>query len=135
MAAFPQGLPDGKGKDLVEQICSDCHEIAVITGQRATREGWQATVKKMVNHGAAASPEEAQTIVEYLAKNFPKAETVNVNRATAKEIEAVLQVSAADAQSVVRYREEHGAFQDWAALGKAIDLKKLEGKKDLVRFE
>ncbi len=70
--AQAQDLPDGKGKDLVQKICADCHGVDVIVSQRATKEGWQSIVDSMVERGASGTKEEIATIVDYLAKNFPQ---------------------------------------------------------------
>jgi mono/diheme cytochrome c family protein len=63
-------LPEGKGKDLLQQICADCHGLDVITSQRATKDGWASIVDSMVSRGANGTKEQLDTIIEYLAKNF-----------------------------------------------------------------
>ena len=68
-----QDLPAGKGKDLVENTCGSCHGLDVVVAQHATKDGWASIVDYMVSRGATGTPEEIQTIVEYLAKNFPAA--------------------------------------------------------------
>jgi len=65
-----QDLPDGKGKDLLQQICADCHGLDVITAQRATKDGWASIVDSMVSRGANGTKEQLDTIIDYLAKNF-----------------------------------------------------------------
>jgi mono/diheme cytochrome c family protein len=65
-----QDLPDGKGKDLLQQICADCHGLDVITSQRASKDGWASIVDSMVSRGANGTKEQLDTIIEYLAKNF-----------------------------------------------------------------
>ena len=87
----------------------------------------------MVTRGAVASPEEIQIMVDYLAKNFPK---LNINKATAKEIEAALDLTAKEAETVVKYRQQHGDFKTWPDLSKieGVDTKKLETKKDRIIF-
>jgi len=65
-------LPDGVGKDLVMNVCTQCHELARITSKRRTKEEWNDTVDKMAARGAKASDEEFETIVAYLTKNFGK---------------------------------------------------------------
>jgi competence ComEA-like helix-hairpin-helix protein len=131
-----QELPQGKGKDLVEQVCVGCHGLEVIAGQHATSKGWSGIVDNMIERGATATPEEFRTIVEYLAKNFAKAATVNVNRADAKEIETSLDLTGKEAQAIVKYRQDHGGFKDWESLLKVtgVDAKKLEVKKERVSF-
>lgn len=61
---------------------------------------------------------------------------MNVNKATAKEIETSLELAAREAEAIVKYRQDHGDFKDWDDLVKVpdIDPKKLEGKKDRISF-
>ena len=70
--AQAQDLPDGKGKDLVQRLCVDCHGLDVITSQKATKEGWASIVDAMVVRGAGGTKEELEIVVDYLAKNFPQ---------------------------------------------------------------
>ena len=67
-----QDLPDGVGKDLVMNVCTQCHEVTRITSKKKTKEEWNDTVDKMAARGARASDEEFETIVTYLAKYFGK---------------------------------------------------------------
>jgi competence ComEA-like helix-hairpin-helix protein len=136
-AARAQDLPEGKGKDLVEQVCIGCHGLEVIAGQRATSKGWSGIVDNMIQRGATATPEEIHTIVEYLAKHFAKAEIVNVNKASVKEMETALELTSKEAAAIVKYRREHGEFKDWGGLGKVggIEAKKLEAKRDRIAFQ
>jgi mono/diheme cytochrome c family protein len=63
-------LPAGAGKDLVESRCVTCHDLLRIVASRRPRSDWDGIVANMVNRGAAASPDERQTIVSYLATQF-----------------------------------------------------------------
>ena len=67
-----QDLPDGAGKELVMNVCTQCHDLVRVTSKRRTKEEWSDTVDKMAARGAKASDEEFDTIVTYLAKNFGK---------------------------------------------------------------
>ena len=67
-----QDLPDGVGKELVMNVCTQCHDLVRITSKRRTKEEWSDTVDKMAARGAKASDEEFETIVNYLAKYFGK---------------------------------------------------------------
>jgi len=67
-----QSLPEGDGKRLVEEVCTGCHGLDAVVSTHETKEGWQAIVDYMVSRGATAKDEDLKTIVEYLAKNFPK---------------------------------------------------------------
>ena len=120
----------------MEQACSECHTLESVTSQRATRQGWKSIVDNMVQRGATATADEQRAIVDYLAKNFPRASKVNVNKASAKDIAAALEISAKEAESICSYRREHGDFKEWESLTKVpqIDPRKLEGKRDRVSF-
>jgi glucose dehydrogenase len=63
-------LPDGEGKELVQRVCSSCHSADMVVGHRQTRAGWASTIQRMAQHGASASDQQFDTIVDYLTKNF-----------------------------------------------------------------
>src|ERR1700728_1873136 len=105
--AQAQDLPPGKGKDLVENSCGSCHGLDVVVAQHATHDGWASIVDYMVSRGATGTPDQLATIVDYLAKNFPAAAAkVNVNKATAKDLAAQLELSNQDAGAIVKYRTD-----------------------------
>jgi competence protein ComEA len=132
--AQAQDLPAGKGKDLVENTCGSCHGLDVVVAQHATKDGWSSIVDYMVSRGATGTPDEIKTIVEYLAKNFPA--KTNVNKASAMDIQTQLELTAKDAEAIVKYRTDHGDFKDWDGLAKVpgIDTAKLTAKKDNIVF-
>src|SRR5262245_8896412 len=73
-ATFPasaQSLPDGNGKELVQTICTACHDLSPITGAGFDRAGWDSVVNNMRDMGASIKPEEVPVIVNYLTANFP----------------------------------------------------------------
>lgn len=61
---------DAKGKKLVEDICSLCHEWQRIKGHELTKEQWGGVIKGMIFEGAPVTDEEFDLIVDYLAKNY-----------------------------------------------------------------
>ena len=135
--ARTQDLPEGEGKQLVERLCVGCHSLEVVTSQRATKRGWASILDNMGTLGMDGSSDEIQTMLEYLTKNFAKVPArINVNKATAKEIEMTLELTTKEAEAIVKYRQDHGDYKDWPSFSKAaeVDPKKLEGKKDLVTF-
>jgi competence ComEA-like helix-hairpin-helix protein len=135
--AQAQDLPAGKGKDLVENTCGSCHGLDVVVAQHATRDGWASIVDYMVSRGATGTPEEITTIVDYLAKNFPaESAKTNVNKATSMDLQTKLELTAKDADAIVKYRTDHGDFKDWDGLSKVpgIDTAKLTAKKDSIVF-
>jgi cytochrome c5 len=69
--AFAQGLPDGKGKELVRMACLDCHDLSPITGAGFSRAEWDTIVKSMADMGANIKREDIPVVVNYLAASFP----------------------------------------------------------------
>jgi competence ComEA-like helix-hairpin-helix protein len=127
-------LPEGQGKELLDKVCSKCHELEGILRSRNTKERWSNIVDEMISRGADATDPEIEQIVGYLAKNFGR--KVNVNKAAAGDLVAILSISKEIAAAIVSYREKNGAFKGWDDLKKVpgIDPKPLEEKKDLVEF-
>lgn len=68
-------LPEGPGKKIVQGVCSQCHEIEMVTTQNFTKDQWSHTVDLMVARGAHLAPDQIPTVVAYLAANFGKPET------------------------------------------------------------
>jgi cytochrome c5 len=68
--AKPVALPDGHGKDLVETRCGLCHDLERVATIKRHKQNWPGIVANMVTWGATATPEEAQTMTDYLATNF-----------------------------------------------------------------
>ena len=66
----PAQLPAGDGRDLVAAVCTQCHALRPIMMKRDGVGGWRETVQEMVIRGAQLFPEEAETVVRYLAGNF-----------------------------------------------------------------
>ena len=70
-AAAPSGatnvtLPDGSGKDLIEQRCTLCHGLDRAVGTRRTRGEWDGIVDRMMALGAPISAGDVRTISAYL---------------------------------------------------------------------
>jgi virginiamycin B lyase len=63
-------LPDGAGKELVEAVCTACHQTDQITrGSGYTADGWQELIGTMID--LSGSPEQQGEITQYLATHFP----------------------------------------------------------------
>lgn len=132
-SASAQDLPEGKGKDVVDQICSSCHGPDLITSRRATKDEWNDIVGDMVSRGASATAEQVQTIKDYLVKYFGQ---VNVNKSPSAEIATILDITPAQADAIVKYRTDHGAFKTIDDLKKVPELASanLDMKKDRLIF-
>jgi competence ComEA-like helix-hairpin-helix protein len=136
-AVFAQDvvLPDGKAKKLIEDTCSECHGLEQVVNNPMSSESWRNTVKSMARKGAKLTPDEIDTVVEYLTVYFAP-EKVNVNTAGPKELQNSLNFSDAEAAAILQFRKANGNFKDIAALLKVpgVDAKKVESKKDQIVF-
>lgn len=69
VTARGQQLPEGEGKQLVQNLCTACHETNLITRSSGySREDWQELIQSMVNLSGNSAGE---TITKYLATHFP----------------------------------------------------------------
>jgi competence ComEA-like helix-hairpin-helix protein len=134
-AAADSGLPDGKGKEVVESACSDCHSLERIKAERRDEEGWNSVIHEMLENGAPINPNDMRAIVSYLAKNFGPDKKININKAAAGEIAGVLKLESAEVAAVIQYRAQHGKFKDLRELEKVSGLAaKIEAKKTMIEF-
>ncbi len=65
-------LPEGKGKEVLENGCIQCHGLGTVTNSKLSKKEWEDMVNDMVARGAALTEEEVGTVTEYLTKNFAK---------------------------------------------------------------
>ena len=134
-SAQAQSLPDGPGKELVEIICSACHEPTRVIGKHWTKAEWQDKVLEMLQEETDVNQSEKDRIVEYLSKTFFK--KVNVNKAPAKDLAAVLEIPDKDTEAIVRYREQKGSFKTLNDLKNVpgLDLAKIEARKERLEYD
>jgi competence protein ComEA len=135
--AQPQ-LPDGPGKEETAKLCTQCHELARSLAPRQDRDGWQATITKMVGLGMKGTDQEIATVTDFLAHNYPAPDVppLNVNTATAIQLESRLTLRRSQAAAMIAYREKNGNFKSMEDLKKipGIDPEKFESKKDHIVF-
>jgi len=63
-------LPEGEGKELVEAVCTACHQTNQITRSSGySREDWQELTATMID--LSGDPDTRGAIVGYLATHFP----------------------------------------------------------------
>jgi competence protein ComEA len=129
-------LPPGPGKEETLHACSRCHSPELAAAQHQTRDQWQVTISKMANLGAEANDNEFEAILDYLSRHFgPQAtQPVNVNKATAVEMECVLELTRPESKAIVQYREQNGPFKSVDDLSHipGLDFKKIAARKSLV---
>jgi competence protein ComEA len=138
LAAAAQSLPDGPGRKELEVKCKQCHELARSISLRQDHDGWNTTMAKMIAFGMKGTDEEFKLIVDYLAKHYPAEDIpkVNVNKASAIELESALSLRRSQAAAVLAYRAKNGNFKSLDDLKKVpmIDPEKIEAKKDRIAF-
>jgi competence protein ComEA len=131
-------IPPGPGHDETVKVCGKCHSAEQAASLRQSRTGWEETVSKMVNMGAEGSDNEFEAVLTYLTKNFgpETVKPVNVNTATAVEIESVLGVTRTESAAIVKYRTDNGSFKTIDDLKSVpgLDFSKIEKKKALLTF-
>jgi competence protein ComEA len=131
-------LPDGAGREETERLCKNCHDLARSVSKRQDRDGWHGTLTKMAALGTRMTDKEFLLVLDYLAKHFPADEVppLNVNEATAIELESRLSLRRSQAAAIIAYREKHGKFQSIEDLKKVpnVDAGKIEAKKDRIVF-
>lgn len=132
-------LPDGPGKAVTQKVCGECHAAELVIGRQEARETWGAIVEDMVQRGASGTDEEMYQVVDYLSTYFSKTSPpikINVNKATAKDLEGALRLSDKQAAAIVHQRDEKGAFKSVDELEKVpgIDAAKIEANKNRLAF-
>jgi competence ComEA-like helix-hairpin-helix protein len=132
-------LPDGAGKETTQKVCGSCHGPEVVIGRQESREAWGAIVQDMVERGATGTEDQLYEVVDYLSTHFSKTSPIlkiNVNKATAKDLENALRIPAKQAAAIVHQREEKGDFKSLDELESVpgVDVNKIEANKKRLAF-
>ena len=120
------------------RLCRGCHEVERSVSLRQDKDGWNNTLTKMVGLGMKAADADLAIIADYLAKYYPAdaIPPINVNKATAIELESRFGMKRSQAAAFLAHREKLGKFKTFAELRKApgIDPEKVEAKKSQIIF-
>ncbi len=156
-------MPAGAGKAVVQEKCVTCHALSVVTSKHSSHSEWDQVVNQMVSRGADLTDDEIDTVIEYLSKNYgpldqkatpatadqpassdaaaaPAADTsstsVNVNKASAQDLESSLGLAKAEAEAIVKYRDEKGNFKTWqdVAAVPGLSAARIEGLQKRITF-
>jgi len=134
----PAQLPDGPGRNETVRLCSQCHAAEVVMSVAQNRAGWAATLRKMSALGAKGTDEDFRAALEYLAAHFPAQEVprINLNSATAIELESGLTLRRSQAAAIIAYRSQHGPFTSLEDLKRVpgLDTTLIVAKRDRVTF-
>jgi virginiamycin B lyase len=84
----PVNLPEGAGKPLVEAVCTTCHNLNMISNSSGySADHWRELISTMAD--LSSTPAQRDTIVNYLATNFPATN----NRRPAKPVAGPVNVT------------------------------------------
>jgi competence protein ComEA len=135
IALSGQTLPDGQGKETFVMVCSMCHSPTAVIGKQGNKQWWQAKVTEMLQEVTDIPDSDVDAIIAYLAKNFTVVK-INVNKASAKDLETGLEMTTKEAEAIVSHRESKGNFKTLDDLKKVpgVDTVKIESKKDRLEF-
>lgn len=61
-----------RGRELVEDVCTYCHNLDRLHGKQLTREEWRGLTKGMISEGAPVTDEEFSAILDYLVNHYGK---------------------------------------------------------------
>jgi len=129
-----QDLPEGPGKAVMQSVCTKCHDLKQVAARKRTATDWGMTVDDMITQGAKATDAQVGAILDYLIANFRK--PFNVNLATAKNLEAELELATPEAEAIVAYRGQNGPFKSLDDLKKipGLDATKVDAAKEWIAF-
>ena len=61
-----------EGKTLVQERCTQCHDLGRVERANKSEEEWKASVERMVGKGAQLNQAEQELVIQYLAEMYPK---------------------------------------------------------------
>jgi len=65
------GNSDTAAKKILEDTCTACHDLDLVSDQHLSKDEWQSVVVSMVAKGASLTDKDTPVLVEYLAKTYP----------------------------------------------------------------
>jgi competence protein ComEA len=131
-------LPDAPGREEVEKLCRNCHELARSVSKKQDRDGWLTTFNKMVAFGMKHTDREMTVVIDYLTKHYAAEPVppVNVNTAPAIELESRLGLRRSQAAALIKHRNANGNFRTIDDLKRVpgIDAERIEARRDVIVF-
>jgi competence protein ComEA len=130
-------LPEGPGKAVTARICTGCHGAEMFSGFHKSGDDWDRTITTMTEKGLSISDADYGAVLEYLSKNLgPLPPKVNLNKATAAELEKALGITTKQAEAIVAYRAKNGDFKDLDGVKKVdgLDAAAIDAKKSSIAF-
>jgi len=121
-------------KAKAETICTVCHGLEVAEGSNRPKQDWSQVVEDMVRKGAEGTKADLDMVINYMTVTYGP--DINVNKAAAKDLEGLLDLTAAQAAALVKYRTDNGNFKALADLIKVpgIAAEKFEGVQAKIKY-
>ncbi len=131
-SAVPFELPAAPGKELVEAVCATCHAADYLEKPRTPAE-WSDVISKMEGYGAQADGDEWGQVRKYIMGQLA---VIEVNKASAFDLSAALDIDEKLAATIVDYRMGHGDFKTIEDVKKVpnLDARKVDARKSRFRF-
>jgi cytochrome c5 len=63
---------DAAARKILQDACTSCHDIDLVSGQKYNKEDWQNVVVSMIGKGAPMAEKDVPMLVEYLVKMYGK---------------------------------------------------------------
>jgi competence protein ComEA len=131
-------LPEGFGKTQTVKVCGTCHSPERAVSLHQSDSDWEETITKMVKLGARGSDEDFDSILVYLTQHFgpEKPRSININKATAVDLQTTLLLRRSQAMAILQYRSQHGDFKSIDDLRNVpgLDFSKIETKRARIIF-
>ena len=132
--AVQAALPDAPGRDVTVKICGSCHAPETVASVRLSPDGWRELIARMVAAGAEGTEQELAAVFGYVSTQFAAEaqQALNVNTATAVELESVAGLLRKEAAAVIAYLEKKGPCKRLEDLKniEGLDYKKIEARKE-----
>ena len=126
-------LPEARGRDVTMKLCGNCHAAETVASVQLTPEGWRDVMARMVAAGAEGTEQELETVFQYVSTQFPVQgqKALNLNVATAVELESVAGLLRKEAAAFIAHREKNGPCKRVEDLKKVagLDYRKIEARK------
>ena len=125
---------DVKAEETFTRNCVKCHPADRIIGSRRTRTQWEEVMTTMQTARGAVIPDEDWDVMHELPREAARPRQREPCHHRRPGRSAGRHPEMAD--TIVKYRKEHGNFEDFDGFAKVpgLDLEKLEKKRDAISF-
>jgi cytochrome c5 len=108
-------LPDGEGKQILQDKCAACHDLTFVTKQHLNKDEWNDMVKIMVASGATVSDAEMPVLIDYLVKNFgPAGEAAdNSGGAAGGDGKKIMEEKCTTCHDATLISDKHKTQDEW----------------------